>query len=428
MSGENCENDANELREALTNRVRETSAEQVVELTKQLVKVPSENPPGDTRDISRVIAEMLRSIRGIEVEVVESESPISNIIARLHGAGPGRRLVFNGHLDTFPVGEVGRWTVDPFKGEVRDGRLYGRGSSDMKAGLAASIFACWILSEFSKSWCGELVLAFAGDEETMGDRGTKYLLERYERAAGDAMISGDAGSPSVLRFGEKGLLWMELTAVGRSSHGAHVHLGESAIERLIVAMQRLTRLREILPDIPQGIDEAIRMASARSEELAGAGESDVLRSVTVNFGTIAGGNAPNLVADYARASVDIRLPVGVSVGNIEREVADTIGGLPGISYSVTNQFDVTWTDPGSEIVTTTGNVCREVFGTAPAVNMRVGASDSRHYRARGVPSVVCGATPHGMGGADEYVDVFELGGLGQIFALTAFDFLSRPLN
>lgn len=413
------------VRRMLISRAGETSA-QVVDMTRQLIAVPSENPPGDTGEICRLIAEILRTIPGIEIEMVETEPPISNIIARLRGARPGRRLVLNGHLDTFPAGDGSRWSVDPFGGEIRDGKLYGRGAADMKAGLAASIFACRILSEFSEYWDGELVLTFAGDEETMGDRGTRYLLERFPYASGDAMISGDAGSPSVLRFGEKGLLWMELTAKGRSSHGAHVHLGESAIEHLIAAMQRLTRMREISPEIPREIDDAIRMASARSEELAGAGESDVLRSVTVNFGTIAGGNAPNLVADQASASVDIRLPVGVSVADIEREIEHSVGTLSGISYAITNRFEATWTDPASAVVTTVENACREVFGAIPYVNMRVGASDSRHYREWGIPTVVCGATPHGMGGADEYVDVDELGGLGRVFALAAFDFLSRP--
>src|SRR5699024_1035772 len=121
-----------------------------------------------------------------------------------------------------------------------DGKLYGRGVSDMKGGLACAIYAMKVLSQHRDSWSGELVLTFAGDEEVMGVRGTQYLLDNVPHAAGDAMICGDAGSPRVLRFGEKGLLWLDLEAFGKASHGAHVHLGENAIELLTGAMTQLT--------------------------------------------------------------------------------------------------------------------------------------------------------------------------------------------
>ena len=116
---------------------------------------------------------------------------------------------------------------------MNGGRLYGRGAADMKGGIACSILAALLLAETRDDWMGEVVVTLAGDEETMGPLGTQFLLEKYPEARGDVMITGDAGSPEVLRFGEKGMIWLDIEAKGKAAHGAHVHLGVNAIERLM---------------------------------------------------------------------------------------------------------------------------------------------------------------------------------------------------
>jgi succinyl-diaminopimelate desuccinylase len=145
------------------------SNERLIDITRQLVRVASENPPGDTTVVARLAAEMLAA-DGIEVEVVTSVAPITNLIARVRGDRPGRHLVYNGHLDTYPIGRQSDWSVDPLGGVVRDGRLYGRGAADMKGGIACSILAMLLLAEVRDSWAGEAVITLAGDEETMGTR------------------------------------------------------------------------------------------------------------------------------------------------------------------------------------------------------------------------------------------------------------------
>src|SRR6185369_6874699 len=132
---------------------------------------------------------------------------------------------------------------------------------------------------------------------------------------------------------------------------------------------------EVQFQAPPVVTEAIAKAKHISEPLSGTGESETLQRVTVNIGTIEGGTSPNLVPTHAIARADIRLPGGIT------------------------------TD-------------------APAVNMRVGGSDSRWYRPAGVPTVVLGLTPFNMGGADEYVLVDELIAVAKIHTLTAFDFLT----
>lgn len=414
-------------REKLIKRLS-VERERLIELCARLVRARSENPPGDTRAVAEVLMQSLSGIPGASAEYVTAEYPIVNVMARVEGTRTGRRLVFNGHLDTFPIGDPSLWSVDPLGGVMTNGCIYGRGVSDMKGGLACSIMAFMLLAEIRDSWAGELVLALAGDEETMtGDRGTQYLLDNVPYAAGDAMICGDAGSPLVIRFGEKGMLWIDVTARGRSAHGAHVHLGENAIEGLMRALEQLAKLKRLSVSMPPEVSQAIRKARSLSESISGAGETKVLQSVTVNCGRVAGGTAANLVPDRAEASLDIRLPAGVSTAEVEQRIADLLKPLAGISYHVTRRYEPNWTEPGHEIVRAAAVNARAALGRSPAVNMRVGASDARLYRLRDIPSIVCGLTPHNMGGPDEHVTLDDLFAVCHIHTMTAFDFLSRPL-
>lgn len=395
---------------------------QVADLALRLVAVPSPNPPGDTRAVAEAAAALLRgAIPGIEIELHAASDIVTNLVARVHGAGPGRRVVLNGHLDTYPIGDASAWTADP-AGELCGDRLYGRGGADMKGGIAASMAALAALAGCCAHWRGEAVLTLAGDEETMGPLGTRWLMDRVPHAVGDAVIIGDAGSPRVLRFGEKGFLWVEIEAAGLAAHGAHVHLGDNAIDRLRAALDRLSTLRDLEVRAPEVVSAAIARSRAISEALAGAGEAEVLGRVTVNLGRIGGGTSSNLVPAVADAGVDVRLPVGVSAADAEAALARALG-LPGITHRVLRRFEPNYTDPGCELVRRCAAVAEEVTGAAVAVNMRVGGSDARWFRDAGLPTVVYGPTPHGMGGPDEWVSLDELDQVARVHALTAFDLL-----
>ncbi|MCS0504633.1 M20/M25/M40 family metallo-hydrolase [Ancylobacter mangrovi] len=400
-------------------------ADWLVEATKRLVACPSGTPPGDTRAMTEEIVALIADLPGIEIERHPGAEHVMNLVLRLKGGKPGPRLVFNGHMDTFPLGNAAEWTADP-TGEAREGKLYGLGVSDMKAGIAAILFALRRLAPIREQLAGELVATFAGDEETMGVLGSRLLLDTVPHAGGDVMISADAGSPRVLRFGEKGMIWMKLSASGRSAHAAHVHKGESALEKLIDAIAALRAIRDLPVAAPQKVVEAIAAAGPVSEELSGAGESEVLGKVTVTFGTMSGGRLSNLVADHAEATADVRIPVGISVATIEAEIL-RIAAEHGVAVEITRRYEASWTDPEHPVIGLLARNVRKVLDIDPVLNMRVGASDARHYRAAGVPTVVCGLTPVNMGAADEHVAIDELVALGRIYVLTAFDYLAgRP--
>lgn len=410
-----------EVASAVSNR-----RDDLLKMTRGLVAAASPNPPGDTRASALVAATFLSAIDGVsEVHHFETEPGIVNLVATVRGGEPGKRLVFSGHLDTFPIGEHLVWSVPPTSGVCRDGRIYGRGVADMKGGIAASILAAAMLSEYRSHWNGEIVVALAGDEETMGRQGADWLLENIPEARGDGMICGDVGSPRVARFGEKGLLWIEVEAVGVQGHGAHVHRGINAIDRLRLALDALKGLETVCVDPPPGLIEAIQQAEPISELLGDPGEAEILRRITVSIGTIAGGVSPNLIPDRARAAVDIRLPAGLTLAAARIHVDEALRPIPGISWKQTQGYSPTYTDPRHPLVETVLNAGELVTGARPATNMRIGASDARLYRMRGIPSVVIGCTPFNMGAADEYVLVDELVAVAQIHAVAGLNYLSR---
>jgi succinyl-diaminopimelate desuccinylase len=401
-----------------------TRRDELITMARRLVAAASPNPPGDVSAAANVAHELMADIDGAMIQRFETAPGIVNLVAVIASGRPGRRLIFNGHLDTFPIGEDLGWTVPPLGGTLRDARLYGRGVSDMKGGIAASLLAARVLAAHRDAWCGEIVITLAGDEETMGALGTRWLLENVPEAKGDAMICGDVGSPLVVRFGEKGLLWITIEAEGQPAHGAHVHKGVNAIDRLRTALDALKRLEALPVTAPSEVTRAIADAAAISEPLSGIGEADTLQRVTVNIGTIAGGLSPNLVPAYASAAADIRLPVGITLETVEDALHRELDGLPGISWQILQKYPPSVTLPDHEIVQATVAAATRVLGQAPVPNMRVGASDARLYRMFGVPSVVFGCTPFGMGAADEHILVDELVAVAQVHALTALRFLS----
>ncbi len=399
--------------------------DRVVALTRALVAIPSPNPPGDVRACAEAAARLIGDlIPAAEIFLHPTSDQVTNLVARVRGHAPGRRLVFNGHLDTYPVNEALPWTVPPLGGLLRGGRLYGRGTADMKGGIAASITALALLAAHPALWRGEAVMTLAGDEESMGPLGTKWLMDHVPEATGDAVIIGDAGSPRVLRFGEKGFLWIEVEAEGRASHGAHVHLGVNALDRLCAALDAVRGLRALRPEAPPAVTAAIAAARPISEPLSGAGEAEVLGSVTVNIGRIEGGTSTNLIPAIARAGIDIRLPVGLGCATAEAALSAALDGREGIAWRILRRFEPNHTDPEHELVRRAASAATDILGTPCAINMRVGGSDARWFRMAGLPTIVYGPTPHNMGGADEYVLVEELRQVAQVHALAALDFLA----
>lgn len=399
-------------------------ADEAVAFAQELVRIDSSNPPGDTRAMAECCRARLAAC-SVEAQIVSGKEPVANVIARIKGGRQGPRLAFNGHLDTGAVPEPDRWTVPPFGGLIREGRLYGKGVADMKAGVAAMTMACVALARVSAELSGEAILCLVGDEGSGATWGTRYLLDEFPETAGDALLSADVGSTGVARFGEKGYQWIELTAKGRSAGGAHPHLGVNAADLLMEAVRRIQFLcSSWRANVPEDVRASILAAAARSEALAGAGETTSMLGVTANLGMISAGTRPNLVPASGRAVLDIRFPPGISCRDVIKRCGAAVADLPGVHCTALDGADPNWTSPDADIVKALMNCSEEISGSRPALSLRLGFSDARIYRERKTPAVVLGVTPFNANAPDEYAEVNEIRRLFAIHALTAFDFLS----
>lgn len=409
-------------RQTLADNI-ESHRKTLIDLCSRLTATDSQNPPNDTTRVADICTAYLDTIPGVEAQKVVGKAPIANVLARLKGGRTGRRLIYNGHLDTGILPEPERWTVPPFGGVVKDNRIYGRGVADMKAGIAAQLVMLAALAPIQDELAGEVVLTLVADEGSGAKWGTLYLLDRFPEASGDAMISGDVGSPLVARFGEKGFLWLEVVAQGKSAGGAHAYLGINAVDRLMDALVHVSALENYNCRIPEAIVKAIDSAAAISEGMHGKGETHALKNVSVNIGVIEGGKKINAVPSTARAQIDIRFPAGVSASDLLQKLKRDLANMPGIQVNVLDQAEPNWTDPGSEIAKLVQKNAAEAIGREPALSMRLGFSDARHYRERGIPCIGYGATAHNGNAPDEYIEIDDLLVLLRTYTLSAYDYL-----
>jgi succinyl-diaminopimelate desuccinylase len=409
-------------RDELLDRIAKRE-DDALALVTELVRRPSENPPGDTRAAAAWVAEWLKKA-GYAPELIEAKATLANVVAVIDN-GPGRSLILNGHLDTFPVGDATKWERDPFGGAVVDGKIYGRGVADMKAGTAASVFAFCLLGEMRSAWKGRLIVAAVADEETMGPWGANYLVDHHPKLTADATLIGEPSSPGTVRFGEKGMVWIALEARGTSSHSAYPHHGWSAIFDVVEALGELRQLEAMSWPVPEEFLRRIDEARESTTAMLRQGTTDVLSSVTVNAGVISGGTKINLTPEHCRAEVDIRVPPGISTAEILRVVGRVVRRRRGMSYELIQRSEPNWTSPSHEFLQLVRDTATAVTGTAPLFNISAPGTDSRVFRRAGIPTAVFGPTPYFLGGANEHVTVRDYLDTIRVHALTALAFLHR---
>lgn len=221
---------------------------ELVDLCARTVRIPSENPPGDTREIARFVRRYLGEL-GLEVREYAPKPDRPNLVASLGEPGARRHLVLNAHLDEFPVTGEG-WVHPPFAGIVEDGRLYGRGASDMRAGLAVSLLLARLIVDLGGRLPGRLTLSYASDEESGGVWGSRWLLEHVPELRGDGCLIGDQCGTWSIGIGEKGGCWLRIRTRGRSAHAAYGTRG-SATAALLEVLRVVRSLSELEPATPR---------------------------------------------------------------------------------------------------------------------------------------------------------------------------------
>jgi succinyl-diaminopimelate desuccinylase len=403
----------------------EQDREDIIRFLQGFVREKGPNPPGDTRSTAAYITRFLDG-HGLPYRIIAPHPEMPNIVGSFACGAPGRHLVLNGHIDVFPVADDGHgWTRDPWGGEIVDGKIYGRGVADMKAGTSASIFTFLYLSRLKDRLKGRLTLTAVSDEETFGPYGARYLMEHHPEVHGDALLNGEPSSPFSVRFGEKGPLWLEFTVNTPGAHGAYTHATKSATKVAMALAAELETLSDIEPKLSDNVRAAIDAGRATMDRAMGKGAGAIVDKVTINIGTIRGGVKVNMVPSSATFEADIRLPLGVTREEVLDRVEKILARFPEASMKETNCNPPSWVDPGSEIIEIVQDNVEQLRGFRPKPIVSLGGTDARLWRYRNIQACVYGPFPHGMGSFDEYVEVEEFLHIVRTHALSGYDFLAR---
>lgn len=410
----------------------EARRDELVDLTQQLIRFPTINPPGDAyRPCAEFIGQRLRA-RGFQVDYVRAEGtpgdtdrhPRINVIARREGRTAGPCVHFNSHLDVVQRGAG--WTVDPFAGVVRDGKVFGRGACDMKGGLAASIIAVEALVDTDAGLPGALEISGTVDEESGGFGGVHYLAERgwFSAPKVNHVIIPEPLNVDRVCIGHRGVWWAEIETHGRIAHGSMPFLGDCAVRHMAAVLERFER--DLYPKLAARHTHMPVVPSAA-------------RSSTLNINSIHGGQAEQqggfpapCVPDSCRMVIDRRLLIEESLAGVKAEVVDLLERLveerAGFRYDLRDIFEVipTMADRHGPVARTTAAAIRQVIGREPEFICSPGTYDQKHIDRVGNLKDCIAYGPGILDLAhkpDEYVAIDDMVTAAKVMALSAWSLL-----
>ncbi len=377
-----------------------------VDLTRDMVRMRTANPPGDEILLARMLRERTSAL-GLDARLYPFDSTRANLVCRIPGSGELPSVVFSGHLDTVPFGEE-RWEHGPLSGDIADGRIFGRGSADMKGGVAAMIAAAAAVRRSGLALRGDLVLALTAGEEVDCIGANRMVGEDLLAGAGCLIVAEPTDMDVCIA--EKGALWIEVLTRGKAAHGSTPHLGRNAVIPMAGVIRKLA---EFSP------------ACRRHPLLGGS---------TMNIGTIKGGTNTNIVPDRCSLTIDFRTVPGQDHQSIFRSVRELMeesmresAHCDGIEWDLRilgdrPPVDTAADDPFVEIF---ARAARQVLGHEPTIAgvtyFTDGAILAQALRA---PMVICGpGEASAAHQADESVKIDNLRLAARTYALAAASLL-----
>ena len=415
-----------ELKEHL---IRNVSAreDEIIGLLTELVKIPSENPPGDMSDIAGFIDDFMKD-NGLSCKKFEPQRGKISLICELGKSNSQKNLVLNGHMDVVPAGDLRKWKIPPYAGVIKDGYLFGRGASDMKGGLAGIIFATILLSEIEDLLNGTLTLMLVPDEETGGKFGTSWLLEN-EIVKPTAAIVAEPSTLELLDIGQKGRIWIKLIVKGEATHASFsTFLGDNAIVKACKVINSFYQLpKKIRAKAPLELEDVIKLSKRIARRDIGHPEADkIIESLSVNIGTISGGIKPNVVPDACILEFDIRIPIGVSKDQILQEIMSMLSEYnDDIEVLKVNGYEPNYTTPQEKIVQIVISNIKKYIGTFLGLYVDWASSDAKHFRKMNIPTVQYGPChSSGIHGYNERVKLKDVVLATKVYLASSFDFLT----
>jgi succinyl-diaminopimelate desuccinylase len=408
----------------------EDSTQEIVDFTASLIRIPTVNPPGECYDdCARLIGKQL-SVFGFDVDYIAAEGrpehtkqrPRTNVVGLRRGHSERPLVHLNGHYDVVPTG-VG-WTVDPFAGIVRDGRIYGRGACDMKAGIAAAVYAAEAIRRSGVVLAGSIEISATPDEESGGFAGVAYLAEqrRISKSRVDYVIIPEPLNVDRVCIGHRGVYWFEIETRGRIAHGSMPFLGISAIDHMNAILER--------------IRYELRPALAARTTAVPVVPPDA-RHATINVNAIAGGQAVDgiqtpCVADTCRAVLDRRFLLEEGFEAAKSEIRELLSRaaaeIPTLQYELRDLMVVhpVRTPDDSRLVASLEQNIARTLGR-PAVRVASpGTYDHKHVDGIGG---IRECVAYGPGVLDiahlpnEWCDVEDLRNATKVLALTLLDLI-----
>jgi succinyl-diaminopimelate desuccinylase len=384
--------------------MQEKHEKEVVQLCRDLLKIKSVNPPGDELAAAEYIFGVMAKA-GLEAELVKHSPTRASALMRLRGSGKAPALLFSGHIDTVPVGAEA-WVHEPFSGAVADGKIWGRGSADMKGGVAALMMAMKILAEARSPLKGDIILAATAGEE-INSLGATVIASRKDLGPVQAVLIPEP-SANELFIAEKGAFWVELTTQGKTAHGSMPDLGRNAVLMMVRLIEAFEKL-----DIPFKAHPLLDGFS---------------RSVN----TISGGVKTNVVPDACTATIDMRTVPGQDhqaiLGQIEGLIADLgrkIADFRAAAKIINDRAPVE-TPADNPAVGVFSEVIGETTGRSPV------PKGTRYFTdgvvlapALNAPLLICGPGAPGLAHQpNEYIEIDKLLESVRIYTLAAMRFLS----
>jgi succinyl-diaminopimelate desuccinylase len=408
------------------------AADEIVQFTRDLVRIPTVNPPGEEYEsCARFLGDHLAR-HHFDVEYIvaagsdahSTRFPRVNVIGTRRGSHRGPGVHLNGHIDVVPPGAG--WTVDPFAGVLRDGRIVGRGVCDMKAGIAAAVFAAEALQRAGVALPGLLEISGTVDEESGGFAGVAHLarIGRIARDRTPFVIIPEPLNVDRICIGHRGVYWFELTTKGQIAHGSMPFLGISAIDGMT----------DVLAAIRRELEPALHARVTAMPVVP-----DGARRATININGLEGGQPVDgmqtpCVADRCRAVFDRRFLVEETFARAKDEltvlIEKSLKALPGISYEIRDLMvvDPVQTPDGSPVIGALDGAIRRVLGSAARLVASPGTYDQKHIaRIAGIPDCVA----YGPGEIelahqpDESCAVADIVNATKVIALATLDLASR---
>lgn len=389
-------------------RMAEAQKDRLISLTSQLIRINSENPTGTQRNVVDFVETYLKET-GISYEETGENPDFPCVVARM-GSDQGYSLIFNGHVDVVPAGDRSKWEFDPFSGTVTDTQILGRGTSDMKAGVAGVLFAMSLLKGAETELKGNIRLHIVSDEESGGEYGTAWLCEHGYADGADGCLVAEPTSMATIEIGQKGGLLLTIRAHGQSAHGSLGNFkGENAILKMgkvLPLVEKLTRITGHFSDRQQKPLADSKMIAEDKNEIPGLG--GVIDHVTTNIGIIKGGTRHNMVPDYCEAVVDCRLPIGVD----QKEIAACVeeireeSGVEGVDFELNYRSEPNFTDHEDPLVLAVKRNVESFLGTEVVPAYQWASSDARDYRKMGISTIQFG--PSNTVGIHSYNETVEI--------------------